>query len=85
MYYKGFDSVGFLEWMENEVSLDAYAKALISNIIEYAVNEKNCSKDQLAEFLSDMLPTIEFLEVARFCEDSILTDTTLRDLHRKAN
>ena len=85
MYHKGFDSIGFLEWMETQVSLDAYAKALISNIIEYAVNEKNYSKDQLAEFLSDMLPTIEFLEVARFCEDSILTDATLKVLHRKAN
>ena len=85
MYYKGFDSVGFLEWMERQVSLDAYAKALISNIIEYAVNEKDYSKDQLAEFLSDMLPTIEFLEAARFCEDSILTNATLKDLHRKAN
>ena len=55
----------------------------VENIIDSAVEHNNVSKDQLCYFVSDMLPEVEFLEVARFCENGILTNSTLKELGRE--
>ena len=45
--------------------------------------EQRISLDQFPEFVSDMLSEVEFLEVAQFCGNNMLTDTTLKELGRK--
>lgn len=80
--YKGFDSNGFMEWLEENFTTDNYARQTVLNIIEYAHKHEHVSKDQFAYFVSDLLPEVEFLDVARFCEDAILTNGTLKQLGR---
>lgn len=82
MYDRGFDRNGFFEWIENEFNINPFALQLIDNIIEYAHKHEHISKDQFAYFISDLMPEVEFLHVARYCEDSILTRETLRELGR---
>lgn len=83
MYNKGFNENAFIEWIEDKFELNPYAVQMITNIIEYAQEWEHVSKDQFAEFVANLLPEVEFLEVARFCEDSILTNSTLTALGRK--
>ena len=80
--YKGFDSSGFMKLLEENFTTDNYARQTVLNIIDYAHKHKHISKDQFAYFISDLLPEVEFLEVARFCEDAILTNGTLKELGR---
>ena len=80
--YKGFDSNGFMEWLEENFTTDHYARQTVLNIIDYAHKHEHISKDQFAYFISDLLPEVEFLEVARFCDDAILTNGTLKELGR---
>jgi hypothetical protein len=77
MCTKGFDENGFMEWMETHHILNDYAKEIIHNIIWYAQTWEHVSKDQLAYFITDMLPGVQVWEVAQFCEDEILTDSLL--------
>lgn len=80
--YKGFDSNRFMEWLEETFTTDNYARQTVLNIIDYAHKHEHVSKDQFAYFVSDLLPEVEFLDVAKFCEDAILTDDTLKQLGR---
>lgn len=82
MYNKGFNEKAFIEWLEEKYDLNSYAVEMVTNIIEYAHKWEQVSKDQLAYFISDLLPEVEFEEVAQFCEDCMLTDGTLRALGR---
>lgn len=83
MYNKGFNETAFIEWIEDKFELNTYAVQMVINIIEYAQKWEHVSKDQFAYFISDLLPEVEFEEVVNYCEDCILTDTTLRALGRK--
>lgn len=83
MYNKGFNEKAFTEWLEDKFDLNSYAVEMVTNIIEYAYKQERVSKDQFAYFISDLLPEVEFEEVAQFCEDCMLTDGTLRALGRK--
>lgn len=83
MYNEGFNETAFIEWIEDKFELNTYAVQMVINIIEYAQKLEHVSKDQFAYFISDLLPEVEFEEVANYCEDCILTDTTLRALGRK--
>lgn len=82
MFNKGFNEKAFTEWLEEKYDLNSYAVEMVTNIIEYAHKWEHVSKDQLAYFISDLLPEVEFEEVAQFCEDCMLTDGTLRALGR---
>lgn len=82
MYNKGFNEKAFTEWLEDKFDLNSYAVEMVTNIIEYAHKQERVSKDQFAYFVSDLLPEVEFEEVAQFCEDCMLTDGTLRALGR---
>lgn len=77
-----FNQNNFMTWMENEFNLDNYSITIILSIIHYAYYNENSTLDQFAYFVSDLLPEVEFLEVARFCEDNILTQNTLKQLNR---
>lgn len=78
-----FDRNGFMNWLEETFITNSFGRNIVSEIIEYAYEHQNVSLDQFAYFVSDLLPEVEFLEVARFCSDNMLTDTTLVLLDRK--
>ena len=71
----GFDKQGFMDYLERSFSGfdNAFLRELVENVIEYAQKREHVSKDQFAFFVSDLLPEVEFGEVAMFCEDGILT------------
>ena len=73
--YKGFDETGFMAWLEDNFTgfENSYLRSLVENVIDYAHAHEHVGKDQLAYFVSDMLPEVTFGEVAMFCEDDILT------------
>ena len=81
-YYKGFNRDGFIEWLEDKYGLNSFTVELLDNIIDYAHKHEHVSKDQFAYFISDLVPEIEFMDVAKFCEDTILTRDTLRQLEK---
>ena len=81
-YYKGFNRDGFIEWLEDKHGLSSFTVELLDNIIDYAHKHEHVSKDQFAYFISDLVPEIEFIDVAKFCEDDILTRDTLRQFGR---
>jgi len=81
----GFNKDGFMSWLEEEFPgvIDTHWNYdLVENILEYALKHESISKDQFAYFISDMLPEVEFLEIARFCDDGCLADETLKQLGR---
>ena len=80
--YTNFNQNNFMTWMENEFNLDNYSIQTILSLVHYAYHYENTSLDQFAYFVSDILPEVEFLDVARFCEDNILTQNTLKQLNR---
>lgn len=83
-FENGFNTEAFVEWIEDILSLNTYAVEMVYNIIKYAQAYKNVSKDQMAYFISDLLPDeISFLDVAKYCGDNELSTHTLVDLGRK--
>jgi hypothetical protein len=83
MYVKGFNQDAFIEWMGETFEINDYGMEIIKIIIEYAQKWEHVGKDQFAEFIADMLPEVDFVDVAKFCEDGCLTDSTLKLLGRK--
>ena len=80
--YTNFNKNNFMTWMENEFYLNNYSIQTILSLINYAYVHENTSLDQFAYYIRDILPEVEFLDVARFCEDNILTQNTLKQLNR---
>ena len=68
----GFDERNFLQDAEGLID----KRTLLENIVEYAHKYKHISKDQFAEAVSDMTG-IEFENVIQFCNDEILTSTSI--------
>ena len=80
----GFDKDGFMSWLKEEFPgvVDTHWNCdLVENILKYALKHESVSKDQFAYFVSDMLPEVDFLEVARFCDNGKLTNQTLKQLN----
>ncbi len=44
------------------------------------MENKNTDDDELAIFLSSMLPEIEYIEIAKFCDEDMLSNFTLEFL-----
>ena len=80
--YTNFNKNNFMTWMENEFYLNNYSIQTILSLINYAYVYENTSLDQFAYYISDILPEVEFLDVAKFCKDNILTQNTLKQLNR---
>lgn len=78
----GFYEDDFIQYMINNYHIDRYSEDLIRSIIKYAQKHEHVSKDMFCEFLEEMLPYVEKLHVARFCDDEILSDETLEKLGR---
>jgi hypothetical protein len=52
----------------------AFTLELAENILDYAIENHNASRDQLIFFIMDIFPEgLEFGEIAQFADDSILT------------
>mgnify|MGYP003098617064 CR=1 FL=1 len=73
---KGFNKKEFMSWLKSEFP------GSVDNHWNYDLAHESISKDQFCYFVSDMLPEVEFLEVARFCENGKLTNRTLEALGR---
>ena len=71
----GFDKQMFMNFLEQSFlgRENPFFRETISNLIDYALEHCNHSLDQACYFLSDMLPEVEFAEVAMFMDDSMLT------------
>ena len=85
---RGFNKDAFMDWLKAEFPgcvVNNWNYDFVEKIIDYALDHESISKDQFCYFVSDMLPEVEFLEVARFCEDGKLTSGTLKALGRKGN
>lgn len=72
---KGFNDTAFKEYLQNTFNgfENCFLRGIIENIIEYAHKHHHVSKDQFIYFLLDMLPELEFGEIAQFANDEILT------------
>lgn len=79
----GFNKEGFMSWLKEEFPgvVDTHWNwELVENIIGYAIENKNTENDELAIFLSSMLPEIEYIEIAKFCDEDMLSSFTLEFL-----
>lgn len=80
--YNGFDKNGFMNWLKEQFPgvIDAlWNYCLVENILDYALRDE-VDKDQFAYFISDILPEVDFLDVARFCNRKYLTDETINQI-----
>lgn len=78
-----FDKDGFMSWLKEEFSgvIDTHWNwDLVENIIDYAMEQKNTSDDEFAMFLSSIFPEIEYMEVAKFCDENMLSGFALEFL-----
>jgi hypothetical protein len=81
----GFDVTGFMEWLERNFNgfENSFLRGVVDNLIEYGLKHERVSKDQFCYWLSDMLPEVEFWDVAAFIEDSSLTEWGLEQKRMK--
>lgn len=71
-----FDKQSFMAWLEETYDgyENPYLRKLVENLIDYGTEQKAHSRDGLIYFLHDILPDIEFGEIAAFAEDESLTN-----------
>lgn len=71
----GFDKQGFMRFLEQSFHgfENSFLRGTVENLVDYALKNCNHSLDQACYFLSDMLPEVEFAEVALFMDDLMLT------------
>lgn len=83
-----FDKNGFMEFIqETFVGFDGFdgmiPRQILGNIIDFAIENKNSSRDQLVYFLSDIFPDdLDFGEIAMFTPDEFLTKSMLEAKHQ---
>ena len=84
---KGFYKEDFMKYLSDKVSglEHVFTWETVEKIIDYATEHEHVSKDQFAYFISDMLPEVEFGEVAMFCEDGMLTENGKAEKKRAAD
>lgn len=73
-----FDTNEFIDFVQEVNSGNDFSKEMLKYIISYGLENKNNSKDQLAYFLSDIIPFISFEEVIMFVDDKILTSDSIK-------
>lgn len=69
-----FDINGFISYMGQnfECATNYFVREMLQNLVEYAIGQKGHTLDSIAFFLSDLIPEVEFGEVAMFVDDSLL-------------
>lgn len=75
MENKKFDFEGFWDYMLSNVKCTEsyFVREIFLNLVEYALENKAHTLDSAIFFLSDIIPDVEFGEIAMFADDSILT------------
>lgn len=72
-----FDTGGFLcylAWLFPTVFDTSYfGRQLAENLVNYAEAYKNHGRDEMCDFLSELLPDVSFGEIAAFAPDELLT------------
>ena len=79
---KGFNQSLFMEWLESEFNMNRFTIDIVLNILDYASKHEHVSKDQFCYFVADLIPEVDMLTVANFCDNSILTSETIEALNR---
>ena len=79
---KGFNQSLFMEWLESEFNMNRFTIDIVLNILDYASEHEHVSKDQFCYFVADLIPEVDMLDVATFCDNSILTSETIEALNR---
>ena len=70
-----FNRAGFMNYVSDKcTTLNNLSYQLINNIVCYGMEQKNNAKDQLVYFITDLVPRLDFGEVAAFCDDAHLTN-----------
>ena len=78
---KRFNINGFMAYLQYTFpsvftgNRSSFTRDMVENLIIYACENKLVSKDQFCYFVSDMLPEVEFGEVAAFMDDECLTES----------
>lgn len=83
---EGFRRYDFRIYLEKSFSgfENPFLRELVNNVIDYGLKHENVSKDQLVYWLCDMIPEVEFGEVAFFMNDDRLTAYGLEEKNRFA-
>lgn len=74
---KGFNKIEFIKYLSAKFygfEDNGMLKKITENIINYGQKHERISKDQFCYWISDMIPGIDFGEVAMFMDNSCLTD-----------
>ena len=85
MSTNGFDKEGFMRFLEQTFAGfdNSFLRGTVLNLIDYGLKHENHSLDQMCYYLSDMLPEVDFSEVALFMDDSMLTHHS-REIKKEA-
>ena len=70
-----FNTDGFMAYLKEQFGPmdDHFTYDMVENLVNYGKDPHGHTKDALAYFLSDMIPEVEFCEVAMFMDDACLT------------
>lgn len=70
-----FDSDGFMAYLREQFEPmdNHFTHDMVENLVDYGNKHHSHTKDALAYFLSDIIPEVEFGEVAMFMDDDYLT------------
>lgn len=73
---KGFNKQAFMMYLEKTINgfNQPFFRELVENLIEYGLKHEHVSKDMFCYWLSDLLPEIQFGEIAAFMSDKCLTE-----------
>lgn len=66
-----FYKKNFMEYMENNFVMDRFARELLSSIVDYGEERCNSNKEELVNFICDMVANadyIDYAEVEQFCK-----------------
>ena len=72
---KGFNKEGFARYLEHLYAgkEKAALRGVVEEIVSYALEHCHYSLDQACHFLAEILPEIDFADVAMYMDDSMLT------------
>ena len=71
----GFDRNKFMMYLEKSFNgfESPFLRGTVNNLVDYGLKHERISKDQFCYWLSDILPEVEFGEIAAFMDDGSLT------------
>ena len=75
-----FDKDGFMDYLKNEFGEfeSSFLCGTVRNLIDFGLKHHHNAYDQFCYFLSDILPQVEFGDVAMYMDDSCLSRQGIR-------